>query len=624
MKFARILCLVLVLALSVSLFTACGNSSSSKEPTVNADEYAEQVVSKTDVSYFDADGESKYRIVRPAEGSTGTTDSGKAIVQAVKKVCGVSIRSVTDEEDGTDAAEIIIGNTTREASAKAKKLFEMLGTGRSNEFLICTIDDDIIIYANYDETLLVATQYFCDNFIKTETISGGIYYMYIYTEGYADMSIFGLNNLSKIELVRPIYNVSWLTQSETDKLIDCISEKTGFILELKNDQIASTNYLQRPDAVSDGTGTLAQSTPAEYEIIIGDCARDGVKLSFANDDDFEIRIEDKKIYLNGKTPYSTAMAVSEFTKLIQNNNTITKEMSVTSGDYKQVINSYDNATYYRPVWYDEFEGTEINENLWNIHWDEPCYSKNTTTNKMGYRGNSQLKNNYVKDGCLYFDAIETDTSYYGGKLTTNNMMDYLYGYIEISNIHPLGVGFWVALYPITGETAPDDYLYYSEIDVDECYGHTGNWVYMNTFATPSTYGREILQLPDNIIGILQKLNRYYTKDDRGTWMDFHTYGANWIDKETVVFTVDGYPQFTNNLDQQGEHIAYSLPCELYLCMSVGSEQHGAEPTGSKAWTVSNSYVVDYVYIYQLKGHEMYINEGGNYKNNVNNWKKIVQ
>lgn len=625
MKFTKLICLVLVLMLSFSLLGACGGDSgkTSSNTSENADEFANQVLSKSDINYIDDDGESMYRIVRPYQGTTATTNAGKSVIQSLKNVCGVSAKSVTDEEDGADAAEIIIGNTSRDSTDKAKKLLSLKGTGRSNEFIICAIDNDIVLYAENEDALTNAVKYFCENYIKSETITGGIFYIYISNEGFADISILGLSNISSINIVRPIYNVSWITQNETDKLISYILEKTGYNLKLTNDQVASTNYLERPEAVSDGSGTLTPTTPAEYEIIIGNCVRDGVKTSFSDYDEFEIRIEDKKIFLNGKTPYATAMAVSEFLRLVQNNTAITKDMSVASGNYKQSLVNYDSSTYYKVTWFDEFDGTAIDESKWNIHWDEPCYTKNTTTNKMGYRGNSASRNNYVKDGALYFDAMETSDSYYGGKLTTSYMMDYLYGYTEISNIHPVGNGFWVALYPITGVTAPDDLIYGNEIDIDECYGHTGNWVYQNTFASPTPYGKNFLGIPADQGGHILQKNDYYSKDDRGTWMDFHTYGSNWISKEKVVFTVDGYVTFTNNLNNPAEQQAYSTPSQLFLCMSVGSEQQGHEPSGSKAWYETNSYIVDYVYIYQLKGHEMYINEGGNKNNRIDNWQTIV-
>ena len=86
------------------------------------------------------------------------------------------------------------------------------------------------------------------------------------------------------------------SQEETNKLIDFVLEKTGYTMPMVNDQIASTNYRNNSTAQTDGSGTHTPSAAAEYEIIIGNCVRDGVK-SFTDHDEYEIRIEDKKIYM---------------------------------------------------------------------------------------------------------------------------------------------------------------------------------------------------------------------------------------------------------------------------------------------------------------------------------------
>lgn len=619
-KFARIICLLIAVSLTVAMFGGCGGDSgndSGSKPMVNVDE----VISKADISFIDADGDSTYRVVRPDAGGELYGESAKTIFQAIKNVCGVTARNVSDTEDPEGYAEILIGNTNREASQKAYQVLEAKGSGRVSDYVICSIGDDIAIVANSDDALKKAISHFCNTYIKTEVITGGINDVYALKDSYSDIKIFGMTTLSKIDIVRPIYNVSWITQSETDKIIEFLTEKTGYKLDLVNDQIASKNYINNPNAQSDGSGTLTPSTPGEYEIIIGNCVRDGVKV-LSNLDEYEIRIEDKKIFLNGGSPYATAMAVSEFLKLLQNNTEITASASVTSGNYQEAIKSYDNATYYKPTWFDEFSGTQIDETKWNIHWGEACYTKNELTNKQGYRGNKELKNNFVKDGKLYYVGIETEDSYYGGLLTTRDTMDYKYGYIELSNIHPNGVGFWVALYPISGGVhLPEGTLYTQETDVDECYGNGGNWCYQNTFAWPTNECKNLLGDEAKTVHVR---NDFYCKDDRGLWMDFHTFGYNWISNKHVQFTVDGYITFDQKLEDPAEQIAYSVPANLRLANSVGSQQHGAEPSGSKAWEESSSYINDYVYIYQLKGHELWVNDGeGSWNNRNQNWQHFV-
>ncbi len=63
--------------------------------------------------------------------------------------------------------------------------------------------------------------------------------------------------------------------------------------------------LPTPVIKTDGSGTLTVTDAAEYEIIIGNCKRDGVSI-ISDPDKYEIRIEDKKIFLNGGSAHATA------------------------------------------------------------------------------------------------------------------------------------------------------------------------------------------------------------------------------------------------------------------------------------------------------------------------------
>ncbi len=49
--------------------------------------------------------------------------------------------------------------------------------------------------------------------------------------------------------------------------------------------------------------------------------------------------------------------------MVESNDTIDSNMSVSNANYRQVLKDYDSKTYYRPTWYDEFNGTEIDEKI---------------------------------------------------------------------------------------------------------------------------------------------------------------------------------------------------------------------------------------------------------------------
>ncbi len=605
-RFTRFFALLLVLLLTVCLFGACG-----KKDAESTDSTASVGLSTADVKFVDEDGESTYRIVRPEDNETVNASVSATVLQSIKKAYGVTPKNVSDDESGEGQREIIIGKCDRPEVDTALETLLSNGTGRNDEFIICTISDDIVILGATDAGTLKAVEYFNSNYVTGEVITGGINYLYSDPSKYDTLSLFGKDNLYGIKLVRPIYNVSYITQLEIDALDAAILEKTGYDLELVHDQTAST----------DKTYQLKENEPAEYEIIIGNCVRKGVTVyNDSQKADYEIRIEDKRIYLNGGSPYATAMAVTEFTKLIKNNSAITADMTVANGDYYSVIDGYDSASYYYPTWKDDFDGDEINYKLWDVRWDEVSSYPSAENAKTQYRGSSELKNNYVKDGKMYQCAIETSTAYYGGMFVTIGMMEYLYGHLELSTLHPKGLGFWTALWTQSSaegnnEIPANERYYHIEVDVEECYGNGGDWAYGNTFAWPTALGRTVLGLP-NEGGTVHVNNRVSSEDDRGFWMDFHTFGYEWLDNTHVRFTCDGYVYVDQELKDPAEQHAFLQPTFLRLSMACGAGSHGQPTTDPDEWQNTNKFIVDWVHIYQKAGQKVFRFENSKWKEYV--------
>ncbi len=603
--FARILSLAVALLMLMSLFSACGKKSE------DADDTASSVLSAADVTFIDRDGESFYRVVRPESTKSGDAefDGAADIFKAIKSTCGVNPKNISDDQKA-DCPEILVGNTNRPESAKGLELLLEQTHGYYTEYIICTIGDDIVINAFSDEALKEAVKYFVDNCISTETITGGINYCFSDDSSYSTLELFGKTNLFGIEIVRPIYNVSYLTQHETDALVELVKNKTGYWLNVKNDNVASNNGNK-----TDGSGTLTQSTPSECEIIIGDANRDGVN-TITDNDSYEIRIEENRIYLNGGSPYATALAVTVFTEMLINNSKITADMSVINGDYNQDVAKYSTADYYRPTWLEGFDGNELNRANWKIQLDTLTVQGYQNANgKDQYRGSSVYKNNYVKDGVFYIAGIETDTAYYGGMIDTRGLMEYQYGLLEISTMHPKGIGFWTALWTgtesapqslagITGADLTHARAFGQETDIDECYGE-GTYSMGNTFAWPSAYAKQAFGIEDPI----HVQNRIYATDDRGFWMDFHTFGFEWIDNTHVRFTCDGNVFADQMFETEGEKNAYSHSAYLRLSMACGSGNHGTPTTDPDEWQNTNKLLVDYVNIYQKEGQHLWVYQG---------------
>lgn len=578
-------CIMLSFCISCLLF-ACSDDSVNMKLSAEA----KKIASTDKISFVDANGNPTFRVTRPDAISPSAGPTSVSIYKAYKEKHGVTPKQGTDAESGDGVREILVGDTNREATKKAQQLFSVDGSGKESDFLICSIGDDIVIIGGCDKSLVAAGEYFEKNILPKKH-DNGIYYHHKGKEG--TMTVCNISNVSKFTIVRPIYNVSYITQLETDKLCELLYTRTGYEVKIAHDNVAVDN----PDLTARG-GLLETTNAAEYEIIIGNCDRDGVN-QIENTDSYEIRIEDKKIYLNGGSPYATAMAVSEFIKMVESNDVIEPSMSVKNGSYLKVIHDYDKKTYYRPTWRDEFGGSDIDETKWNVAWN--VRSDTSVDGKPCYRGSSELKNNYVKDGKLYIEAVKTEDAYYGGMLKTDRSMEFLYGYLEISDIHPQGNGFWTALWTLSKSGRYNKDMWYSETDVDEAFGN-GEGIVGNLWAWPTSYGRNQLNLHAGRSDTVKDHGSYTSSDSRGLWMDFHTYGLEWVDNKTVRFTIDGYVWRETVMDEPELQTAYSQYMYLQVSMATAFSSRGLVTQDEWQWENSNKFIVDWVYLYQLEGH----------------------
>lgn len=576
-----------VISLTCVIFVILNGESGYSVITVMSSE-AKKVLSTEKVSFVDGDNNAVYRIVRPENDTTGIASASGEIFRSYKELYNVTPQHLDDSESGENQREILIGDCDRDSTRKVKELLEKEGCKKDCDYIICSIDDDIVIYSSGKNAIKAATKVFIETFLNDEH-NDGIYYMYS-GKNKPQITVCGTSDLSHFTVVRPIYNVSYLTQTETERLCELLYRKTGYEVDIIHDNAAKRN----PDETQRG-GILEKTATTDYEIIIGDCNRDGVK-SIEKPDEYEIRIEGTKIFLNGGSPYATAMAVSEFCKMVENTNRIDPSMSVLDGNYNNASKKYDSSTYYKPVWYDEFDQDYISTKNWSITWGK----KDSTANdgKPCYRGAKVLKNNYLQDGCLVIAAAKNDYAYYGGMLQTNDRMEFLYGYLEISDIHPNGAGFWTALWTVSEPGEKD--MWSSETNIDESFG-TGDSIVQNLWAWPTSYGREQLGLHSGRADTVTDLGSFTSTDTRGLWMDFHTYGFEWVDNKTIRFTVDGYVTSEKILEREELQTAYSQYMYLKLSMATAFSEMGPPTQDEWEWENANKLIVDWVYLYQLDG-----------------------
>lgn len=570
----RIVSLIAVLILIVTAFAGCGDKKADNgkntESTVSV---SDDIFSTEKINYFDADGKSAYTIVH-AETPTEAVSTGASKIQKnMKDTLKVSAKKVKDKVNDADSYEILVGNVDRPEAGIAKDYLVASCGGKMNDFIICSIGKKIVILGMSEAAITSACDYFIANYIKPEGIEGGIKYTYATEGNYTERKINGAV-IGKYKIVRQHYNGSYLTQIELEKLVETVEKEFGYHLDIVED---------------------AYVAEGDYEIVVGDTNRSGSE-NLPGYDDVKIAITDKKVFVNGGHSYSTAAAVTEFTKMLLKADLSNSDSVTTS--YGAVSSDYDFSNTYKAVWHDDFDGNEIDTANWRI-------VSGTERSSAGKNGKRSVRSNDPQylgthDGKLYMVAGQDDNNYYGEMITTDKTMSYKYGFLEFSQILPQGPGFWIATWLSSNDPKVEGDLYHLEIDINEMFGNS-SVVASNCHRWPTALGKELgldhTSLDGKTYGTAKKR---YSLDDRNFNQDFHTFGCI-SDPAYYAFTCDGEIYFKYDFRDDLDIDAFTHSTFIRLSMAVGFDSCSQDINNAtqEEWQNSNIYYTDHIYLYQM-------------------------
>ncbi len=581
----KTLVFILILGIMLCAFSGCGSSDvtdNNSNSGVTSSNSSANELSMADIVFVNENNESIYRIIRPEAGEMEEDLRASELFKKAKSTLGVSIKNSDDSTEDNDAYEILIGNTNRPESQQAMEYMFDNGKGRYTDYIICSIGKKIVINAHSADTLKLACTYFIENYLKVEGVKGGIDYIYSPEGNYSDITINGAN-ISKFKFIRPHINSTYLAWLEMENIGDTVKTKTGYLLKIYDDE-----YTEESDC----------------EIVVGNTDRSGTE-EITDTNEYRITIKGAKVYLNGGSPHATAMAVSEFGKLLEKGN-VTDSDSVV-GSYSTAIASYDKKTTYTPTWYDTFDGDVLDTTKWRLMGGTE-FGRKGQNGKMSYMSDDP-KFVYQQDGKFYINAQEKEDAYYGGCILNDNIMVFRYGYVEMSALCPDGPGFWSLIYfyqPDNSKAGPfvgaNQGYYRPEIDLNECFGN-GRMTYFNCHAHTSDKGKLAGKEHISFDSASFKNDRiYYCPDDKTFSDDFHTYGLIW-DETQMTMVADGKVHFKYEFSTDYDIDAF---VETYLCMkiafSVGRENNNLQinEVTEEQWLNSSTMIVDYVYLYQFQ------------------------
>lgn len=267
---------------------------------------------------------------------------------------------------------------------------------------------------------------------------------------------------------------------------------------------------------------------------------------------------------------------------------------------------------YSQKWEDEFEGTELNRENWNVETHQPGWVNNELQEYVDSDENIQ-----VKDGTLVIQPKKDGEKITSGRINTQGNKAYTYGLFEVRAKVPTGAGYLPAFWMM-----PEDENLY------------GQWPRCGEIDCMEVMGQET----DKLYGTIHFGNPHderqgtYTLSEGTFASEYHTFSCEW-EPGSIKWYVDGILYHTANdwystTENQGTltyPAPFDQPFHMILNLAVGGSWVG-NPTEETSY--DENFTIDSVRVYQKDSYNENVSapekapvelrdpdENGNYINN---------
>lgn len=238
------------------------------------------------------------------------------------------------------------------------------------------------------------------------------------------------------------------------------------------------------------------------------------------------------------------------------------------------------------VWSDEFDGSGLPASKsWNISEGNGCpelcgFGNNE---KQFYTKNSE--NLRIEKGKLIIKALkDAEKGYTSAKITTKDILDWKYGYIEVSAKLPIGKGSWPAIWMLPTLEGNMEWPRDGEIDIMEYVGYNPGTVY-GTIHTESY----------NHVKGTEKSDSIRVEDAHE---NFHTYAIHWTDQK-IEWLVDDVPYHAVYKNGDGK-AGWPFDNEFHLILNLAVGGNWGGKYGIDNESFPQEFVIDYVRVYSQK------------------------
>jgi beta-glucanase (GH16 family) len=228
------------------------------------------------------------------------------------------------------------------------------------------------------------------------------------------------------------------------------------------------------------------------------------------------------------------------------------------------------------VWEENFNGTKLNESVWNFELGNGCPNCGWGNNERQIytKTNHQLIN-----GKLIIMAQKKDSIYTSTRITTAGKKEFLYGRIEARAKLAVGKGIWPAFWMLGSNIKTVGWPKSGEIDIMEYVGKNPSSIY-TTLHTEASHGNSVNTKITNISGIEQ---------------GYHIYAIDWT-KDKIDFLVDNISVYTFQPEVKNDDTwPFNKPFFILINLAVGGNFGGPDVNDS---IFPQEYSIDYVKVYQ--------------------------
>ena len=249
-------------------------------------------------------------------------------------------------------------------------------------------------------------------------------------------------------------------------------------------------------------------------------------------------------------------------------------------------------TGYNLLWSDEFDGSVMDESIWNYEPHEPGWTNNELQEYT-----TSTDNVFVRDGKLVLKAIKSEKDgkpyYTSGKVTCQNKKDFTYGKVVVGAKTPEGQGLWPAIWMM-----PKDEQHYGqwpkcgEIDIMEVLGNDTKTSYSTIH-----YGEPHAEQQGTIVL------------DNGSFSeDYHEYSVEWEPGEMrfytdnqLVLTVNDWFTAVEREEDKPYPAPFDQPFFVQMNLAVGGDWPG-NPDETTDFDKAE-FEIDYVRVYQKDSYD---------------------